>query len=181
MRLRSWRRPYYWLWPRRPRGTYPRAGRRGWIRWTHSAWSESGPCGIRLRLVHPSEARTGIQSSDRATCGRLHKAEPYATLRLPDGGAGGAGGHGGVRLQCLRNRTLARCRLPRSGAARFHGLAPACQFRVANVQADDALRNIDLDAVAFFHQRERPALGGFRRHVADGETGAAPGEPSVGD
>src|ERR1022692_2650787 len=91
-------------------------------------------------------------------------------LRLPDGAARSAGSHGGVGLQCLRYCALARCRLPCRRAARFHGLTPARQFRFAHVQADAALGNVDLDAVSFFHQRERSALGGFRRHVTDGET-----------
>src|ERR1035441_3715290 len=171
MRLRLWRLRYSWLWPRRPRDTYPRTGRRGWIRWTHSAWSEGGG-GTDDRLSS-SVAQKGWQGDRRqkaivcptvraplgwqAEACPTHEAQPSrngqtpggATLRLPDGAAGGAGGHGGVRLQRLRNRTLARCRLPRPGAARFHGLAPPRQFRVAHIEADAALRNIDFDAVSF--------------------------------
>ena len=35
--------------------------------------------------------------------------------------------------------------------------------------------------VAFFHQRQRTALGGFGRNVADGKAGGAAGEAAVGD
>src|ERR1035437_6798719 len=77
MRLRLWRLRYSWLWPRRPRDTYPRAGRRGWIRWTHSAWSEGGG-GTDDRLSS-SVAQKGWQGD------RRQKAIVCPTVRAPLG------------------------------------------------------------------------------------------------
>jgi hypothetical protein len=58
---------------------------------------------------------------------------------------------------------------------------PPRQFRIAHIQTNAALWNIDFDGVAIFHQCERATLGRFGRHVTDREAGASAREPPVSD
>ena len=44
----------------------------------------------------------------------------------------------------------------------LHGSAPAGEFVVGDGQMDAAVRDIDLDGVAFFDQSNRTTFGGFR-------------------
>src|SRR5690606_16163736 len=43
-----------------------------------------------------------------------------------------------------------------------------------------AARNVDVDDVAVTHEADRPALRGFRRGVADGQSRGAAGEAAIG-
>ena len=90
---------------------------------------------------------------------------------VADGAAGGAGGHCGVGLQGLRDFARAGCGLPRGRALGFHGGAALGEFRVGEVDAEDALGDVDLDGVALFDQGDGAAFRSFGRDVADAEPG----------
>jgi hypothetical protein len=71
--------------------------------------------------------------------------------------------------------------LPCGCALRFHGGAALGEFRVGDVEAEDALGDVDLDGVALFDEGDGAGLGRLGRDVADAEAGAAAGEATVGD
>src|SRR3546814_19919658 len=71
-----------------------------------------------------------------------------------------------------------RRRLPARGLLR---LAARGQRGVIDLEADAAVRDVDLDDVAALDQTDGAALGGFRRDMANRQAGRAAGEAAVGD
>ncbi len=63
----------------------------------------------------------------------------------------------------------------------FHGGAALGEFGVGEVDAEDALGDVDLDGVALLDQGDSAGLGCLGRDVADAEAGVPAGEAAVGD
>src|SRR3546814_3511930 len=100
-------------------------------------------------------------------------------IQVPHGAAIGGRDQRGVGAQRGRHGTVA-LGWPVS-ATGLEPLAPLLQGRPVHLERDAAPRDVDGDAVAVLHQRDRPAGGGLGRHVADREARAATGEAPVGD
>ena len=84
----------------------------------------------------------------------------------PHGAPIGTGGKGGVGLQRCCDVALAGSgRLP-AGLVLFG--AALRQFLLGDGQMDRPIGNVDLNRIAFTHQADRAAAGGFRRNVPDG-------------
>src|SRR5262249_24615891 len=58
---------------------------------------------------------------------------------------------------------------------------PGCQFRLVDAQTDRAVRDVDVDHVAFAHEADGAAVCRFWRYVADRQARGAAGEAAVGD
>src|SRR5690606_27193081 len=91
------------------------------------------------------------------------------------------GGHGGIGTQCLAHLARANFgRRPRLVATLLFFIATLLEFFIAHAHVDAAVRDVDVDGVAFAHQTNRATFSCFWRSVTDGKTTGAAGETTVG-
>src|SRR5262249_23878444 len=67
------------------------------------------------------------------------------------------------------------------GRSRLPCLGPRLELGLAELDLERALHRVHGDDVAVAHERDRPADGGFRTHMADAKTAGRSGEAPVGD
>src|SRR5260221_11610289 len=72
-------------------------------------------------------------------------------------------------------------RLPAGSTLGFHCLAARGEDGIADADRNLALRDIDIDDIAFLDQCDGATFGGFRRNVTDRQSRGAAGEAPIGD
>lgn len=72
-------------------------------------------------------------------------------------------------------------RLPGLVAFGVHRGTSARDFSIVDLRMDGAVRDVDLDDVAFFDEADQAAFRRFRADMANRKTGRAAGEAAIGD
>src|SRR5690606_28164703 len=104
------------------------------------------------------------------------------SVHLAHGALVGARGHRRVGAQGLAH--LARAyfvRRPGGSTAFFFLVTAALEFLVTDFHVDAAVRDVDLDDVAFADQTNGAAFSSLGRSAADGQAAGAAGETAVGE